>query len=75
MDLKSGHQKNQAERLMEDKKFREARSAAAAMLEILPDTPAAKQLVQEINRKHPMIRVGLMQRSTELLRASGFKAE
>ena len=58
--------KNEAEQLMTNKKYREARSAAAAMLEILPDTPAAKQLVQEINRKHPMIRVGVMQRSTEL---------
>ncbi len=58
--------KNEAEELIANKKFREARSAATAMLEILPDTPAAKQLVQEINRKHPMIRVGVMQRSTEL---------
>ncbi len=58
--------KNEAESLMSQKKFREARSAAAAMMEILPDAPAAKQLVQEINRKHPMIRVGVMQRSTEL---------
>ncbi len=58
--------KNEAEQLMSSRKFREARSAAAAMLEIVPDTLAAKQLVQEINRKHPMIRVGVMQRSTEL---------
>ncbi len=58
--------KNEAEKLMADKRYREARSAAAAMLEIMPETPAAKQLVQEINRKHPMIRVGVMQRSTEL---------
>ena len=58
--------KNEAESLMSQKKFREARSAAAAMMEILPDASAAKQLLQEINRKHPMIRVGVMQRSAEL---------
>ncbi len=51
---------------MENKRFREARRSATAMLEILPDLPEAKQLVQEINRRHPMIRVGVMQRSTEL---------
>ncbi len=58
--------KSEAEDLMAKQKFREARSAAAAMLEILPNTPEAKKLVQEINRKHPMVRVGVMQRSTEL---------
>ncbi len=58
--------KAEANELMENKRFREARTAATAMLEILPDLPEAKQLVQEINRRHPMIRVGVMQRSTEL---------
>lgn len=58
--------KAQAESLISKQQFREARSAAAAMLEILPNTAEAKKLVQEINRRHPMIRVGVMQRSTEL---------
>lgn len=58
--------KAEAENFIAKQQFREARSSAAAMLEILPNTAEAKQLVQEINRKHPMIRVGVMQRSTEL---------
>jgi tetratricopeptide (TPR) repeat protein len=58
--------KNQAEQLIAQKKYREALLAAAGMLEILPDTPDAKRLVQDIRRTHPMIRVGVMQRSTEV---------
>ena len=58
--------KKEAEQLVAQKKYREALLAAAGMFEILPDSQDAKRLVQDIRRTHPMIRVGVMQRSTEL---------
>lgn len=59
-----------AVKLKNEGKFREARSAAISMLEILPNVPEARELVAEINRLHPMVRVGVMQRAGELEPAS-----
>lgn len=56
----------EAEELLAAKRFREARRAAASMLDILPDHPTARELMQRINQIHPMIRVGVMQAATDL---------
>ncbi len=56
----------QAVTLIEAKRFREAREAVMEMLSILPDLEEGKRLIREINSQHPMIRVGVMQRSGEL---------
>lgn len=61
---------DEALKLMEAGEFRKARSAAVDMLGILPDFEAGKDLIDEINRTHPMVRVGVMQKSGELDPAS-----
>ncbi len=58
--------REQAVALLADKKYLEARRAAVEMLGIFPDLPDGQKLIEEINRIHPMVRVGVMQRSTEL---------
>lgn len=52
--------------LFEQKRFREARKAAVDMMGIYPDLPNGKALITRINTVHPMVRVGVMQRSTDL---------
>ncbi len=52
--------------LLQRKEYRRARQAATAMLSILPDVQEANQIVEQINREHPMVRVGVMQRTHEL---------
>lgn len=61
---------DEAQALMKNKQYREARKAAVDMLGILPDFSEGKDLIDEINRIHPMVRVGVMQRSGELDPAS-----
>ncbi|MEM8736724.1 MAG: hypothetical protein AAGG44_21010, partial [Planctomycetota bacterium] len=58
--------KSVAEDLMRDGKYREARQAAVEMLSIFPDLPEARELIEKINEIHPMVRVGVMQRSSQL---------
>jgi tetratricopeptide (TPR) repeat protein len=66
LDAMAMEKRDEAIRLIEEKKYRSARAAAISMLDILPDAPEAKQLVQQINKLHPMVRVGVMQKSAEL---------
>lgn len=54
----------EARQLMQAGKFREARRAAVDMLGILPSYQPGKELIEEINQTHPMVRVGVMQRSS-----------
>jgi len=58
--------RDEAVALLAAKKYREARRAAVEMLGIFPELPDGQNLIEEINRIHPMVRVGVMQRSTEL---------
>jgi tetratricopeptide (TPR) repeat protein len=58
--------KEEAAELLQRKEYRRARQAAMAMLAILPDTQPAQQIIEQINREHPMVRVGVMQRTGEL---------
>jgi tetratricopeptide (TPR) repeat protein len=58
--------RDEAVNLMGEKKYRQARQAAIDMLSILPDLKEGQQLITEINRVHPMVRVGVMQRSGTL---------
>ncbi|QDV27357.1 Bacterial extracellular solute-binding protein, family 5 Middle [Aureliella helgolandensis] len=62
--------RREAVALMEAQDYRAARKAAVDMLSILPDLKEAQDLINEINRIHPMVRVGVMQRSRELDPAS-----
>ncbi|GIW97227.1 MAG: peptide ABC transporter substrate-binding protein [Pirellulaceae bacterium] len=55
--------KEKARALMAKGRYREARQAVVEMLSILPELEEAQQLLAEINRIHPMVRVGVMQRS------------
>lgn len=57
--------KDEALALFEEKKYREARSAAVDMISIFPDLPNGKDLLEKINTTHPMVRVGVMQRVNE----------
>ncbi|HBE67554.1 MAG TPA: hypothetical protein DDW52_05325 [Planctomycetaceae bacterium] len=54
----------EARQLVEAGKFREARRAAVDMLGILPSYEPGKELIKEINQTHPMVRVGVMQKSS-----------
>ncbi len=56
--------------LMDAKQYRLARQAAVDMLRILPDSDEGKQLIRKINEIHPMVRVGVMQRCSDLDPAS-----
>lgn len=58
--------KSEAIALMNEGKFREARAAAMDMANISPDIQGGPELVAEIRRRHPMIRVGVTQRAGDL---------
>ncbi len=58
--------KSEATALLQDGRFREARQAAVAMSNLFPDLDDGQTLIEEINRQHPMVRVGVMQRSSEM---------
>ena len=58
--------KAEAIALMEQGRFREARSAAVDMANISPDITGGPELVAEIRRRYPMIRVGVTQRAGDL---------
>ncbi len=58
--------KTEAAELLQRKEYRRARQAATSMLAILPDMQAGQQIIEQINREHPMVRVGVMQRTVEL---------
>jgi tetratricopeptide (TPR) repeat protein len=58
--------KDEALALLAAKKYPDARKAAVEMIGIFPELPDGQKLVEEINRQHPMVRVGVMQRSLEL---------
>ncbi len=62
--------RDEATQLLQEKKFRAARKAASEMLSILPDIQSAQELIARINREHPMVTVGVMQRSGSLDPAS-----
>lgn len=62
--------RDEAIQLLKDKQYRLARRAASQMLSILPDVEEGSQIVEQINREHPMVRVGVMQRSDALDPAS-----
>jgi tetratricopeptide (TPR) repeat protein len=57
--------RDEALQLFEQARYREARRAAIEMMGIFPDE-AGRQLINRINATHPMVRVGVMQRSDEL---------
>ncbi len=58
--------KSEAIELLAAKKYRQARQAAVEMVGIFPDLPDGQNLVSEINQAHPMVRVGVMQRSADM---------
>lgn len=58
--------KGEARKLIDEGRFREARKAAVEMKSIYPDLPESDQLLQEIATKHPMVRIGVMQRGGNL---------
>lgn len=60
----------EARLFMANKDYRKARQAAVEMIAIFPDMEEGKDLINEINRIHPMVRVGVMQRSGDLNPAS-----
>ena len=64
--------KQEATELMDAGKFREARKAALDMMSIASTVQGGAELLTEIRRRHPMVRVGVMQRSGELDPASLF---
>lgn len=55
---------------MKNQQYRQARQAAVEMIHIFPDLQEGRDLIDEINRIHPMVRVGVMQRSGGLNPAS-----
>lgn len=58
--------KQEAERYVESGNYRMAWKAAVQALAIFPDLQEVLDLMEEINRTYPMIRVGVMQRSGNL---------
>ncbi len=66
LDAMAMEKRDEAVKLIEAQEYRKARAAAVSMLDILPDAPEAKRLVQQINKLHPMVRVGVMQKSSDL---------
>ncbi len=66
----AAQKKQEAVKLMEAGDYRNARRASLAMLSIFPAEAEAKEVFNEINRRHPMVRVGVMQSSSELDPAS-----
>ncbi|MEZ6137312.1 MAG: ABC transporter substrate-binding protein [Pirellulaceae bacterium] len=58
--------KDEAMAHMAAKRYRQARQAAVEMVSIFPDLPDGQNLITKINETHPMVRVGVMQRSSEL---------
>lgn len=57
---------DQALQLLEEGKYRQARQAAIEMTSIFPDLEGAQEILDQIGRLHPMVRVGVMQRSGNL---------
>lgn len=66
----ANQKKQDAQRLIEAGNYRDARRTAIALLKIFPDEAGAKEVFNEINRRHAMVRVGVMQRSVEVDPAS-----
>ncbi|MGN6136775.1 MAG: ABC transporter substrate-binding protein [Aureliella sp.] len=64
--------KEEAIALMEAGKFREAREAALDMANISSAVSGGAELLAEMRRRHPMVRVGVLQRSGELDPSSVF---
>lgn len=58
--------RDEAIALLQQKRYRDARRAAIEMLSILPGMKEASELIERVNREHPMVRVGVMQQSSEL---------
>lgn len=58
--------KDEAIALMNAGKYREARKAALDMQNISSAIEGGAELVAEVRKRHPMVRVGVMQRSGEL---------
>lgn len=58
--------KQEAVELMNAGKYREARKAALDMVNISSEIEGGAELLAEIRRVHPMVRVGVMQRASEL---------
>lgn len=58
--------KQEAITLMNAGRYREARTAALDMTNISSAIEGGNELLAEIRRKHPMVRVGVMQRAGEL---------
>lgn len=58
--------KQEAIDMMNAGRFREARKAALEMSNISSSVSGGAELLAEIRRKHPMVRVGVMQRAGEL---------
>ncbi len=56
--------KQQAKEFLDAEKFREARQAALDAISISPQLSGAQELLTEIRTRHPMIRVGVMQRAS-----------
>ncbi|MFO1066707.1 MAG: ABC transporter substrate-binding protein, partial [Pirellulales bacterium] len=54
-----------AKEMMEQHKYREARKSISALLSLYPRHTVGLQLMEQLNKEHPMIRVGVMQRGTE----------
>ena len=57
--------RKQALDLMEQKDYRRAGRAAAELLGAAPNSPEATQILDEIHAKYPMVRVGVMQSSSQ----------
>ena len=62
--------RQEAKELLDLGKFREARQAALDMSNISSTVEGGAELLAEIRRRHPMVRVGVMQRAGELDPAS-----
>ncbi len=58
--------RSEAVELLQRHEYRRARQAATDMLSILPDVAQAEQIIEQINREYPMVRVGVMQKTHEL---------
>ncbi len=52
----------EAEEHFKNKRYRDAQRAASVSLTMFPDLDASRQLLQEINKIYPLVRVGVMQR-------------
>ncbi len=55
-----------AEKFLHDQRYREAFMAVYASLSLIPDSERSQQLLSELARIHPVVRVGVMQQSNDL---------